>query len=67
MQKPMVTDKLQLFFHQDFDGICSAAVFVACAKKRGLLDCRQVVLSPVDYGLKQAWAASELPKGECHR
>ena len=58
----MVTDKLQLFFHQDFDGICSAAVFVACAKKRGLLDCRQVVLSPVDYGLKQAWAASELPR-----
>lgn len=54
--------KVYLFFHRDFDGICSAAVFLAYASRTNISDSREVRLTAVDYDLKKSWADTALPR-----
>ena len=56
------TVTFQLYFHQDFDGICSGAVFLAYARLQGLLTHAGVELTPVEYDLKTRWGRTSLPK-----
>jgi len=49
-------DKLRLLFHRDFDGICSAAVFLSYAKASFLTEDAGVELTPVDYEIKKSWS-----------
>src|SRR3990167_62168 len=58
----MVANTFHLFFHQDFDGITSAAVFLSYAKRLDLLSHSRVELVPVDYELKKEWPDRTLPK-----
>ncbi|MGD1102038.1 MAG: hypothetical protein ABSA59_08210 [Terriglobia bacterium] len=53
---------LNVFFHQDFDGICSAAVFLASVSGTGVGSGLQAQLVPVDYNVKPNWAETDLPK-----
>jgi hypothetical protein len=53
---------LNVFFHRDFDGICSAAVFLASVSGTRVAHGFQVELVPVDYDLKPSWAQTVLPK-----
>lgn len=55
-------DNFHVFFHRDFDGICSAAVFLAYAKLQFLLPQSNVELVPVDYNINEKWASEPLPK-----
>lgn len=55
-------NSIHLFFHQDFDGICSAAVFLACVERTGNVQASAVELVPVDYDVKSTWANTALPK-----
>jgi hypothetical protein len=52
--------KLRVYFHKDFDGICSAAVFVAYIRSvhRG----STFDLIPVDYDLKRQWGNKALER-----
>lgn len=55
-------NSLNVFFHQDFDGICSAAVFLASVSGTGVGSGLYVELVPVDYDVKPTWAGKDLPK-----
>jgi hypothetical protein len=55
-------NRLHVFFHRDFDGICSAAVFLASVSRTGAVSGHEVELVPVDYDVKPTWAGTVLPK-----
>ncbi len=52
----MKQDKLRLFFHRDFDGVCSAALFLCYAHASILTTDATVDLTPVDYEIKKSWS-----------
>lgn len=52
---------MHIYFHRDFDGVCSAAVLAAYLKATDAADSMLEFL-PVDYDLRANWAKSELKR-----
>lgn len=60
MQKLNRFQRFQLLFHRDFDGICSAAVFLEYSQRQSLIGASDIELIPVDYDIRNTWESHAL-------
>ncbi len=53
-------NKFNVYFHKDFDGICSAAIFSEVVSSYNLVETKEFNYIPVDYHLKDTWLTQPL-------
>ena len=54
--------EFHLYYHRDFDGACSAAIFSEIVTTYDLVESKEFAYHPVDYHLKDNWLALPLEK-----
>jgi len=52
--------EFSIYFHKDFDGICSASIFLAICESFELVGIENLKLCPVDYNIKEQWLSTKL-------